>query len=262
MTPTARVHSGLEEDSWSVDPQKGVVTLSVPSIATKPVHEANTVAQPTRSSNPKKTLFAAKIQVKREDPPVKHRGFPIAPNRLQAAREAIAQLVSEGKIELLTPSQVLDPTQWISPVFLKRKATAVGEPPKYRVLNDLRGVNARLMVHSYPGDGNTPLLVNQIPRWCKAYACIDISSAFHCVEVDVPSRRYLGGVLAGIHFRWRVLPQGLGLSPYWWAKFIRGILSQSGILDKFEGRVVILIYVDDVLLCGREAKDVREAYDI
>ncbi|KAF4759566.1 hypothetical protein FOZ63_019798, partial [Perkinsus olseni] len=190
----------------------------------------NTVAQPTRSSNPKKTLFAAKIQVKREDPPVKHRGFPIAPNRLQAAREAIAQLVSEGKIELLTPSQVLDPTQWISPVFLKRKATAVGEPPKYRVLNDLRGVNARLMVHSYPGDGNTPLLVNQIPRWCKAYACIDISSAFHCVE-------------------------GLGLSPYWWAKFIRGILSQSGILDKFEGRVVILIYVDDVLLCGREAKD-------
>ncbi|KAF4682732.1 hypothetical protein FOZ60_010205 [Perkinsus olseni] len=33
---------------WSVDPQKGVVTLSVPSIATKPVHEANTVAQPTR----------------------------------------------------------------------------------------------------------------------------------------------------------------------------------------------------------------------
>ncbi|EEQ99118.1 gag/pol/env polyprotein, putative [Perkinsus marinus ATCC 50983] len=239
---------------WSVDPLKGVVTLRTPlHVCTKAMSKVNTVA-------PKQTLFAARIQVKQEDPPIKHRGFPIAPNRLRAARDTIDQLVDEGKIELLTPSQVLEPSQWISPVFLKRKATAPGEDVKYRILNDLRQVNTRLMIHSYPGDGNVPLLVNQIPRWCKAYACLDISSAFHCVPLEKPSRRYLGGVLAGVYFRWCVLPQGLGLSPYWWAKFIRDVLSRSGICDKFAGRVIILIYVDDVLLGGRNIEDVREAY--
>ena len=74
---------------------------------------------------------------------------------------------------------------------------------------------------------------------------VDIKSGFHHIPVSVEAQKYLGFCWGGRTYSWTVLPFGLCVSPYYFCKTLRPVISY---LRQLGLRAVL--YVDDFLLCA------------
>ncbi|EEQ99404.1 gag/pol/env polyprotein, putative [Perkinsus marinus ATCC 50983] len=184
-------------------------------------------------------LPVANIECKKRHPTIRHRGYPLAPEKRRIAEETLRDYEKKGYIEFIDKDG--PPDQWISPCFLKRKKSDA-----WRLLTDLRSVNKRL----------------PIPRWATSFASLDVKDAFYTVRVSHQSSELLGATVGYHTFRWKVLAQGLCTAPYWWSRQIHWILSGISELDKFKGRVVVLTFVDDILICGDAVETTRAVLEI
>ncbi|KAF4678459.1 hypothetical protein FOZ60_016572 [Perkinsus olseni] len=200
-------------------------------------------------------LPVAEIECKKRHPTIRHRGYPLSPEKRKAADEVLRECESKGYIEFIDKNS--QPDQWISPCFLKRKKSGA-----WRLLTDLRAVNKRLPVYSFPGEAHTDRLLGQIPRWVTHFGSLDVKDAFYSVKVSPLSSQLLGATLGYRTFRWKVLAQGLNTSPYWWSRQLHWILSGIPELKAYEGRVVVLSYVDDILICGDSEETTRRVMNI
>ncbi|EER01797.1 gag/pol/env polyprotein, putative [Perkinsus marinus ATCC 50983] len=175
---------------------------------------ANNDKLPIKSSS---IDITAHLDVIREHPIPRHRGYPLAPEKLEVAHKLVREMEDKGWIKIIDDK---DTSQWFCPTFLKLKSNG-----KVRVLNDLREVNAR--IRSFASQSSFGAVLGGIPRY-------------------VESQRFLGGVLGGIRFKWLVCPQGLSISPYFWELYLSSLL--SGI--EFPPQVTVLWYVDDIIICA------------
>lgn len=80
------------------------------------------------------------------------------------------------------------------------------------------------------------------PTKFKYFCKIDLSAAYYHIRIHERDRKYLGMTFKGVTYRWKVLPMGLNLSPYFFQYLIMDILREC--------KDNTAIYYDDILIGG------------
>jgi hypothetical protein len=166
------------------------------------------------------------------------RPFPVSETEKEFIDKEVKKLVQLG---ILTPSR----GSYVSPMMLLKKKVKPGEKQTYRLICDLRYVNSRIRPRYYC----SPLLRDSIKiighSGAKIFSCVDIKGAFHSLNIEKGSQKYLhtcpypGGTM----YRYQKLAMGLKVSPSEWGNCMDKIL---GNLKEFNKNIVV--YTDDILI--------------
>ena len=94
---------------------------------------------------------------------------------------------------------------------------------------------------------NPYTLLSEIPEWAKYFSVIDLKDAFYSVPLAEESQflfAFEDPTQPASPLTWTVLPQGFRDSPHLFGQFVTGS-------TKFNSsEAVVLLYVDDILLCA------------
>lgn len=160
------------------------------------------------------------------------------PNKCFSVKESqflsseIDRLVSDGVlIECINSKPIC-----ISPISCVPKKNN-----KLRLIVDLRYLNEHITPKSFHYEGIK--VIEDIVKPNDKLVTIDIKDGFHHIPVSLDSQKYLGIQFNGKFYKWTKLPFGLKVSPYFFCKTIRPIISYFRSLG-----VRITVYVDDFLL--------------
>ena len=79
---------------------------------------------------------------------------------------------------------------------------------------------------------------------CEVLSCVDIKDAYHSIHIDEKSKEFCGILpyFGSQHYRYEVLPMGLGTSPAIWMTYVNFLLDSMPDQDK------IIAIMDDLLL--------------
>ena len=79
---------------------------------------------------------------------------------------------------------------------------------------------------------------------CEVLSCVDIKDAYHSIRIDEKSKEFCGILpyFRSQHYRYEVLPMGLGTSPAIWMTYV------NFLLDSMPDRDKIIAIMDDLLL--------------
>ena len=79
---------------------------------------------------------------------------------------------------------------------------------------------------------------------CEVLSCVDIKDAYHSIRIDEKSKEFCGILpyFGSQHYRYEVLPMGLGTSPAIWMTYV------NFLLDSMTDRDKIIAIMDDLLL--------------
>ncbi|RMB90791.1 hypothetical protein DUI87_32784 [Hirundo rustica rustica] len=187
------------------------------------------------------------------DAPVWVEQWPLSKQKLKALEELVEEQLAKGHIVETT-------SPWNSPVFVIRKPGK----DKWRLLQDLRQINNVIedMGSLQPGMP-TPTMLPQ--NW--KLAVIDIKDCFFfhiplhpddaprfafsvpTVNREAPRKRY----------HWRVLPQGMKVSPIICQWYVASLLSPVRVAAE---KAIIHHYMDDVLVCAPTDYVLSHALDL
>ena len=73
----------------------------------------------------------------------------------------------------------------------------------------------------------------------------DLKSGFHHVPLDSDYQNYITFCWNGVYYKWKVIPFGLCLSPYYFCKIVRSVIQYF----RSQG-LRVMAYVDDFLLAA------------
>jgi hypothetical protein len=122
----------------------------------------------------------------------------------------VARLLSEGAIlEVQKRPAVLSPTRLVD-----KKG-----PKRFRLVVNMRGLNALLPVRHVKSEGLSALLRMARPGWWAV--TFDLQDGYHHVPIHPSSRTYLGFAWRGRFYVFTVLPFGMSTSPWAFVKVIR-----------------------------------------
>ena len=159
--------------------------------------------------------------------------FPIAENDKPIMDRQMNRLVELGILSRNTTSHT-------SPVMLiTRKVTHDKRPTV-----DFRLLNTHIRRHN----NATPLLRDIFKMLgksnCEVLSCVDIKDAYHSIHIDEKLKEFCGILLyfGSQHYRYEVLPMGLGTSPAIWMTYV------NFLLDSMPDRDKIIAIMDDLLL--------------
>ncbi len=135
-------------------------------------------------------------------------------------------------------------------VVKPRWCSPIGSVPKKggkeRLITDLRVLNKYCRA---PKFNNEDIRVAQeYIQYNDVLATIDLQDGFYHISIRPEDRQYLGFKWQGTYYQWKVLPFGLSLSPWYFAKIIRPIVTYLRSLG-----VRLQAYVDDFLLASHPA---------
>ena len=84
---------------------------------------------------------------------------------------------------------------------------------------------------------------------CEVFSCVDIKDAYHSLCLDEKSKEFCGILpyFGSQHYRYEVLPMGLGSSPAIWMTYV------NFLLDSMPDRDKIIAIMDDLLLHSTRA---------
>ena len=84
---------------------------------------------------------------------------------------------------------------------------------------------------------------------CKVLLCVDIKDAYHNIRIDEKLKEFCGILpyFGSQHYRYEVLPMGLGTSPAIWMTYV------NFLLDIMTDRDKIIAIMDDLLLHSTRA---------
>ena len=117
---------------------------------------------------------------------------------------------------------------------------------KNRLITDLRYLNSHC---SAPKFNNEDIrVVEQYVQYNDLLATVDLQDGFYHILVKPEDRQYLGFQWLGVYYTWTVLPFGLSLSPWYFAKILRPVVTYLRSLG-----VRLQAYVDDFLLAAQQA---------
>ena len=111
---------------------------------------------------------------------------------------------------MLEPVQGYTPT--LSRGFFVEKPTRPGEPVKARLVADFRGVNKKLRRPEHPLEGSAGIL-KRLNVKHRYFAAVDFSSGFSQIPLAEESRNLFTVILPWRKYHYKVLPQGLNVSP-------------------------------------------------
>lgn len=161
-------------------------------------------------------------------------------------RKGFADLILKelvlGALEIVEdPESVL----LITPAFVVRSAAG-----KYRLVHDLRALNARLEDASARYDRVRDALALGGAVATK----IDIASAFKHIPVHADLANCMCFAVDGLVLRWRRLPFGCSWSPSWFSQALQPAV------DELRSRgLSLVVYVDDIYVSARSVPELDEA---
>ena len=173
-----------------------------------------------------------------DDNPFFVRPFPIAETDKLIMDRQMNHLVELGIFLHNTTSHT-------SPVMLiTRKVTRDKRPiVDFRLLN----------THIWCCNNATPLLCDIFKMLdrsqCEVLSCVDIKDVYHSICIDEKSKEFCGILpyFGSQHYRYKVLPMGLGTSPAIWMTYV------NFLLDSMTDRDKIIAIMDDLLLHSTRA---------
>ncbi|XP_077122103.1 protein NYNRIN-like [Ranitomeya variabilis] len=179
------------------------------------------------------------INLKPGAQPPQVRQYPLSSAQEEAIGKNITDLIASGAIK---------PTKSVAntPLFPVKKKGRKGEPVTYRMVHDLRAINAvtELLTPVVP---NPHTIMSQIPTTAACFSCIDLANAYFSVPLHQDCQYLFAFTFRGQQYTWMVLPQGAHNSPTLYTAALQLVL-QDWIVPHAE--VVLLQYVDDLLLCA------------
>nr|XP_054592919.1 uncharacterized protein LOC129159744 [Nothobranchius furzeri] len=155
-------------------------------------------------------------------------------------------------IDGLLQAGVLEPSmsEWNTPILpVEKKNTG-----KYRMVHDLRRINALLNTDSLPVPNPYVALTN-LPPSHAWFTCIDLANAFFCLPLHESLRDIFSFTFRGQQYRYTRLPQGFTLSPGLFNQCLRQLLDTCPLPDD----CVLVQYVDDLLLSAPSAGSCLQA---
>ena len=115
-----------------------------------------------------------------------------------------------------------------------------------RLIIDLRYVNQHC--HAPKFNNEDIRVVEQYIEYKDLLATVDLKDGFHHILVLPEYRKYLGFKWQGVYYQWRVLCFGLSLSPMFFAKIVRPVVTFLRAQD-----IRLQAYVDDFLLAAQKS---------
>ena len=168
---------------------------------------------------------------------------------------AAHQLVQEQlELEHIEPSN----SPWNTPIFVIKKRSG-----KWRLLHDLRAINAQMKIFG-PLQHGLPLPSALPSDWQTLI--VDIKDCFFSIPLCPQDRERFAFTLPTINhmgpdkrYQWKVLPQGMANSPTMCQLFVQQALEP--VQEQFHS-LIIIHYMDDILLCGKNQAEVYDAFDV
>ncbi|RMC16782.1 hypothetical protein DUI87_06376 [Hirundo rustica rustica] len=186
------------------------------------------------------------------DAPVWVEQWPLSKQKLKALEELVEEQLAKGHIVETT-------SPWNLPVFVIRKPGK----DKWRLLQDLRQINNVIedMGSLQPGMP-TPTMLPQ--NW--KLAVIDIKDCFFHIPLhpdDAPRFAFsvptVNREAPRKRYHWRVLPQGMKVSPIICQWYVASLLSPVRVAAE---KAIIHHYMDDVLVCAPTDDVLSHALDL
>lgn len=149
-------------------------------------------------------------------------------------RGELKRLLEKGAIE-----RCIKKPMFVSPINVVPKKNK-----KYRLITNLKLLNDHIEKKSFRNEDIRTTI--ELVESNDDMVSLDLKDCFYHLPVHTMFRDYLGIFFEGKFYRWRVLPFGLCLSPYFCAKIIRPIV----IFLRSQYNMKCQVYVDDFFLCG------------
>ena len=85
---------------------------------------------------------------------------------------------------------------------------------------------------------------------CEVMSCMDIKDAYHSIRLNEKSKEYCGILpyFGSQHYRYEVLPMGLGMSPAIWMTYV------NFLLDSLPDKDNVIAIMDDLLMHSTHRK--------
>ena len=182
------------------------------------------------------TGFVHRVKVKPDVEPVQQRLRPLPYALREEVKVHLAALEKQGIIEKVTGS-----SPWISPIVVTRKRNG-----KIRMCIDLKRVNEAVIANGHPLPHMQEMLDNL--SGAKFFSCLDMSQAFHQLELHDDSKDLTAFVTHEGVWRFKRCPYGLKSLPQCFQRMMEIIL---------RGMSGTQVYMDDVIVSGRS----REEHD-
>ncbi|TRZ09405.1 hypothetical protein HGM15179_017702 [Zosterops borbonicus] len=132
---------------------------------------------------------------------------------------------------------------------------------KWQLLHNLRKINEVIDMGSLQLGKPSPSMLPQ--NW--NLAVIDIKDCFFQIPLDLADAPWFAFLVPSInreapmkHYHWTVLPQGMKNSPCICQWYVASLLSP---VRAKTGKVIILHYMDDVLVCAPDNDGLQHALD-
>ncbi|RMC20840.1 hypothetical protein DUI87_01693 [Hirundo rustica rustica] len=186
------------------------------------------------------------------DAPVWVEQWPLSKQKLKVLEELVEEQLAKGHI-------VESTSPWNSPVFIIRNAGK----DKWRILQDLRQINNVLVdMGSLQPGMPTPTMLPQ--NW--KLAVIDIKDCFFHIPLhpdDAPRFAFsvptINREAPRKRYHWRVLPQGMKVSPIICQWYVASLLAPVRLAAE---KAIIHHYMDDVLVCAPTDDVLSHALDL
>lgn len=136
----------------------------------------------------------------------------------------------------------------VSPISCVPKKTLGKHGEKrWRLITDLRELNSTIKTTHFKNDDIRVVL--KFLEYEDQLISVDIKDSFQHVLVNEAFRDFLGFSFKGLWYRWRVLPFGLSLSPYYFYKFFRCVITYLR-----SNSVKCSCFVDDIVLAAESSR--------
>ena len=172
-------------------------------------------------------------------------------------KEEVTRLLRLGAIEVAPESE----RTHVSKVFLVEKGNSTPEKPKYRVVVDLRPMNAYCPAGTCRVEG-----LRELPPMLERgdfLTAVDLTDGYFHLSIRECDRRYMTFHLAGFgYFRYVAMPFGWNLAPGHFCRLLEPVVKSLRSPGWRSGRpgagARLLWYLDDWLLMARSECESRE----
>ena len=171
------------------------------------------------------------------DNPVHVQQFRIPLKQQQFVNARVRELAD---LNLLEPST----SPYNTPIFAVPKKTNPGEPQRYRLIQDLRALNAITKVDKHSIMDVRACLDKIGQLQAAVFSSIDLRAGYYQMGLAKESRPYTAFTLPDLgQWQWRVTTMGLTGAPASFSKLMEKVM---------EGLQFILRYLDDLLAASRD----------
>ena len=199
------------------------------------------------------------IKLKSTATPWCTRSYPLSEYKRQIMRDIVGKQLRQGMISHSSSC-------YASPSFLVAKGGGGSGPKSYRLIIDLRLLNAQVEKSSWPIPRISEILDKL--HGCSWFSSIDLADGFHQIGVSEESRKYTAFVTEDGLYEYQTVPMGLSISPNHFQYVMDRILGGMGgaalggpaseeSKDEFGEQENLIgkdcmIYIDDCLVFSRD----------